>query len=146
MGDLLIADRLIAAESQKFWKILDSKRANLVRAWRGWFSRVFKKQRERERKRNGNGGVSCARHLRARQGRFSVNLRVIPVISCLENHAVALMLHCLSSPPASPYIVPDYSQSTPTILTMNSGSHRVPIKNGDYSFRWMSIIPFFNRD
>lgn len=31
-------------------------------------------------------------------------------------------------PPASPYIVSDYSQSTPTILTMNSGSHRLPIK------------------
>lgn len=38
------------------------------------------------------------RYLRAVQGRFSVNLRMIPVISCLENRAVALMLHCLSRP------------------------------------------------
>lgn len=51
MGDLLIADRLIAAESQKFWKILDSRRVNLIRAWRGWFSRVLKKQKERDREK-----------------------------------------------------------------------------------------------
>lgn len=76
--------------------------------------------------RNGIGGVSCARYLRARQSRFSVNLRVIPVISCLENHAVALMLHCLNPPSPSPHVDwrPYYSQSTPTILTMNRGSHR----------------------
>lgn len=37
---------------------------------------------------------SC-RSANAVRSRFSVNLRVIPVISCLENHAVALMLHCL---------------------------------------------------
>lgn len=75
--------------------------------------------------RNGIGGVSCARYLRARQSRFSVNLRVIPVISCLENHAVALMLHCLNPPSPSPHVDwrPYYSQSTPTILTMNRGSH-----------------------
>lgn len=73
-------------------------------------------------------GLSCGagrvRYLRALRGRFSVNLRVIPVISCLENHAVALMLHCLSrSFPPRPFCALDctlyYSQFTPTILAMS---------------------------
>lgn len=69
-----------------------------------------------------------SRYLRARQGRFSVNLRVIPVISCLENHAVALMLHCLSplvhrSPLRFvPNCTPYYSQFTPTILTISTAA------------------------
>lgn len=50
------------------------------------------------------------RYLRAVQGRFSVNLRMIPVISCLENRAVALMLHCLSRPfPLPPLPFPPYA-------------------------------------
>lgn len=56
-------------------------------------------KREREREGQEWGCIVRSLYLRARRGRFSVNLRVIPVISCLENHAVALMLHCLTSRP-----------------------------------------------
>lgn len=78
-----------------------------------------------ERETGTRGCISYTRYLRARQSRFSVNLRVIPVISCLENHAVALMLHCLSFPSSTPllWLLVEwrlyYFQSTPIILTMN---------------------------
>lgn len=56
------------------------------------------------------------RYLRAIQGRFSVNLRMIPVISCLENRAVALMLHCLSRP--FPLLLPP--PPPPPLLTLRT--------------------------
>lgn len=73
--------------------------------------------------RNQEGGFW---YLRAVQGRFSVNLRMIPVISCLENRAVALMLHCLSRPFPLPLLLllllltlRATPRFTPTILTMS---------------------------
>ena len=82
----------------------------------GLFSRVLKPREE-----TGTGVYHArsrtSRYLRARQGRFSVNLRVIPVISCLENHAVALMLHCLSYAPSP--LHSDYTgRTTPSLLPL----------------------------
>ena len=75
----------------------------------------------------------------AHSSRFSVNLRVIPVISCLENHAVVLMLHCLSSLPSLHSNWGPYNfQSTPTILTVYKGSHSLAQKD-DQNFTKMDL-------
>lgn len=87
---------------------------------------MFKKERERER--NEGRGCFVRSPSTCSPGPFFCQSPRDPCNFLSRKLRRGFNAPLSQHPPASPYIVLDYSQSTPTILTMNSGSHRVPIK------------------